>query len=1128
MSKTSSNTDDSKNTTSNLDNNTNNDHTNDFNPDNSGSTNNNGNIPSNLNSLNGQVNNDNSYINSNEFHTENSKNSQNNDKDDSNNYQQNVPNNNNNFNENYPNGHNEPNSSQIYGNLNNNSDKNLTLNDAKSDKNELNTDVKEAATKKLTQKNYKPVVRPDSNISEQKEIQEDLPISKLKKLFEIKHKNLEYKTICFDITNYLKSGTENGFIKFDRSARRDFNFAKSGYFKVMRHSSGPSIKATKSDTLFSKSLSFENYKKTVDIEMKKKLNKLNQIYLAHLYNKIPTSFNYEHFVDQIDCYMMKDCIALAHLHGFSFFDYEGNFVPTVLTDRPVNGPLSSLFVTIKSNKEKEDEISHSDSFNMDSFCEISAEQKYAMICGITRAIDFIHKNHFVHSNLNPTTVYMNENLFPVLCDYIFIPPFEVITLSENENENKNSDDEYNENESRVSNYYKYKFDKKPSPDTFQNIIYVAPEIKNGEEFNSSADIYSLGMTIFYIIAEKEATFDDEGKLIYPDEINIEWRNLIDRCISLNPSNRPKASQILNDELFNMDKMPVLIKSINPNINAISIPDIMNSYLILLKNTDKPVFNIFQKMIPNIADIDYETRLIIMAAEKGDTNSLARVGDFFCFGKNNLHKDECWAYECYKEASKLGSERGSIYAAQFNERGVGMDINLTKAIAFYEIALKQSQENNLNHKKIISKINELEELNSTRILVNIPMNKTVEEIKGIFKDFNVEVIPIPTEKGEKLKKMKIKFKNNEELMIATQEINDYPKNYQIDHKNIKLILPYKKVKIESHRYKSLSTSLEHIELKDYQFKIEENQMVILGSGHFADTFLVVKKGTEEMFVAKIFKKQLKATHINLLKREILMSSNLNHPCILKYIGYNEFSMKQYYQKVRLNPNLPTLLMEYIPNNTLEKAIKNRIKGICEFDDTARLKSIIGIASALNEMYVNNIIHRDLKPENILMNKNYEPVICDLGLSRQFTNLTPNKMSDKIGSPAFMAPELFNLSNGPIYYKSEVDVYSFGIIMFQILTLTKTKKIYKDSASSQMKLIKSKLNNDYVDNLLKKYEMNQVFKNLIQLCWNVEKDERPDPFTIYETLVDTVNESLEPLLPNANMDAVKEYIDSLPKI
>lgn len=189
----------------------------------------------------------------------------------------------------------------------------------------------------------------------------------------------------------------------------------------------------------------------------------------------------------------------------------------------------------------------------------------------------------------------------------------------------------------------------------------------------------------------------------------------------------------------------------------------------------------------------------------------------------------------------------------------------------------------------------------------------------------------------------------------------------------------------------------------------------------------------------------------------------------------------------------------------------------------MKAIIGIASGLSDMYVHNIIHRDLKPENILLNKELEPVICDLGCSRQYSSIDNLKMSDNVGTPIYMAPELFN-ANYALIYKYEVDSYSFGIILYQILTSTPDKKVYPSDASSKITLKRYKMNG-YLPKLPAK--MNNVFKYLIKFTWNISADERLSPPDIYSILLSAIDNS-EPLLPDVDMDAVREYISRLPEI
>ena len=84
-----------------------------------------------------------------------------------------------------------------------------------------------------------------------------------------------------------------------------------------------------------------------------------------------------------------------------------------------------------------------------------------------------------------------------------------------------------------------------------------------------------------------------------------------------------------------------------------------------------------------------------------------------------------------------------------------------------------------------------------------------------------------------------------------------------------------------------------------------------------------------------------------------------------------------------------------------------------------------------LHKKGIIHRDLKPENILMDNNYNPRICDFGLSRCFPNsLTKSinlSMSRNFGTPLYMAPELL----------ADVSCYGPGIDVSQFSSM----KLYR---------------------------------------------------------------------------------------
>ena len=86
----------------------------------------------------------------------------------------------------------------------------------------------------------------------------------------------------------------------------------------------------------------------------------------------------------------------------------------------------------------------------------------------------------------------------------------------------------------------------------------------------------------------------------------------------------------------------------------------------------------------------------------------------------------------------------------------------------------------------------------------------------------------------------------------------------------------------------------------------------------------------------------------------------------------------------------------------------------------------IGSALEYCHRNSIVHRDLKIENILISKSGNIKIIDFGLSNLYA---PDRhLSTFCGSLYFAAPELLNAK---VYTGPEVDVWSFGIVLYVLV-------------------------------------------------------------------------------------------------
>lgn len=86
----------------------------------------------------------------------------------------------------------------------------------------------------------------------------------------------------------------------------------------------------------------------------------------------------------------------------------------------------------------------------------------------------------------------------------------------------------------------------------------------------------------------------------------------------------------------------------------------------------------------------------------------------------------------------------------------------------------------------------------------------------------------------------------------------------------------------------------------------------------------------------------------------------------------------------------------------------------------------IGSALEYCHKNNVVHRDLKIENILISQTGNIKIIDFGLSNLYDPI--GHLSTFCGSLYFAAPELLNAK---VYTGPEVDVWSFGVVLYVLV-------------------------------------------------------------------------------------------------
>eukprot|EP01132_Coremiostelium_polycephalum_P001121 gene1121-1426_t len=216
---------------------------------------------------------------------------------------------------------------------------------------------------------------------------------------------------------------------------------------------------------------------------------------------------------------------------------------------------------------------------------------------------------------------------------------------------------------------------------------------------------------------------------------------------------------------------------------------------------------------------------------------------------------------------------------------------------------------------------------------------------------------------------------------------------------------------------------------------------------------------------------------LLFNEIEQLISIKHPNILPLIGAS------------FDSTLNTFT-EYKTGNNLDIVIKN-------VDEKSELPLIIRlaeeIASAVSFLHSFNIVHRSLHPKNILLNSDLKVYIKDYG----FASLKDETLRKKLMTPLknqilhsqYISPELFNvLSGGKGGYDTKVDVFSFGVILWEMF-----------ARDIKLTDLKSNTVNGYT-HYLRPSPPNCPFtiEKLIRLCISTDPTVRPSFQTILKVL------------------------------
>lgn len=236
-------------------------------------------------------------------------------------------------------------------------------------------------------------------------------------------------------------------------------------------------------------------------------------------------------------------------------------------------------------------------------------------------------------------------------------------------------------------------------------------------------------------------------------------------------------------------------------------------------------------------------------------------------------------------------------------------------------------------------------------------------------------------------------------------------------------------------------------------------------------------------------------------EIKLMSNLHHPNIVMFLGACITPVERM-----------CLVLEYCVHGNMHEFLRGeeRSNGGNVINITLHMviKFATDIARGVHYIHQKkNIIQRDLKSRNVLVDLHLNAKVADFGLSRlkeEDIGMTA------CGTPAWTAPEIVRMEQ----YDEKVDVYSFGIVMWELIT---REEPYDGQGGVQIAYaaaeqgLRPPIPNFCPDD----------FSKLMQECWAEKPASRPDFGEVLERLFqmmkDTPNPALKELQANARAKA-----------
>jgi serine/threonine protein kinase len=260
--------------------------------------------------------------------------------------------------------------------------------------------------------------------------------------------------------------------------------------------------------------------------------------------------------------------------------------------------------------------------------------------------------------------------------------------------------------------------------------------------------------------------------------------------------------------------------------------------------------------------------------------------------------------------------------------------------------------------------------------------------------------------------------------------------------------------------------------------------LLGTGGMAKVYKIWNDKLEVFRAVKILLPTQQADLKNRFETEAKITAKLHHPNIVEIYSVGEWN------------SLPYLEMEYIDGVSLETLIGKNGKlpnAVCS-------SIAILVARALEYAHgqefliygknYHGVIHRDLKPANIMIPRIGDVRLMDFGIARPTEASLHTVEGNIVGTMQYLSPEQMD----GVDIDNRTDIYSFGAILYEMLTGTKT--FPQDTITN---LMKKKIMNEYRKFSDFNFNVSNQLARISQKCLQINKTDRfPNMAALLEEL------------------------------